>query len=91
MDERFKRIEELYHAALEREPDMRESFVEEACAGDDDLRRELTSLLTHHDREPSFLDGVAFDVVAKQIIEVSVLADTLPQDDAGRVQRSHTA
>lgn len=31
--DRWEQIERLYHAALEREPDAREAFLDEACAG----------------------------------------------------------
>ena len=43
--DRWEQIERLYHAALEREPSQREAFLFEACAGDEDLRREVTGLL----------------------------------------------
>jgi len=43
--DRWEQIERLYHAALEREPDAREAFLVEACAGDEDLRREVAGLL----------------------------------------------
>jgi len=44
---RWLELERLYHAALERPLDERASFVEQACAGDEWLRRELESLLEH--------------------------------------------
>src|SRR5579872_4219757 len=43
--ERWKQIEQAYHAALEFEPDRRAAWLSEACAGDDSLRREVESLL----------------------------------------------
>jgi hypothetical protein len=42
---RWKRIEELYHAAAARTPAERDAFLEAACSGDDTLRRELDGLL----------------------------------------------
>ena len=42
---RWKRIEELYHAAASRRPEERETFLEQACAGDDALRRHVQALL----------------------------------------------
>ena len=42
--ERWRRIEELLAAALDREPAARERFLDAACAGDSDLRREVQSL-----------------------------------------------
>ena len=43
--ERWRQIERLYHAALERAPERRSAFLKEASGGDDDLRREVESLL----------------------------------------------
>jgi hypothetical protein len=43
--ERWQQIEQLYDRALEMEESRRTSFLREACAGDDDLRRELEQLL----------------------------------------------
>ena len=43
--ERWQQIQELYHAALKREPSQRAAFLKEACAGDEALRREVESLL----------------------------------------------
>ena len=43
--ERLRQIEDLYHRALEREETTREAFIREACAGDQDLRREVEQLL----------------------------------------------
>ena len=46
--ERWRRITELFHDALEREPGAREPFVREAAAEDEDLAREVLSLLASH-------------------------------------------
>ena len=46
--ERWRRINELFHAALEREADDRGAFIDEACAGDPALRTEVLSLLQMH-------------------------------------------
>jgi serine/threonine-protein kinase len=42
---RWKRIEELYHAAAARPSAERTAFLEEACGADETLRRELQELL----------------------------------------------
>jgi len=44
-DHRWRRIEELCHDALERDPGDRAAFVREACGADEPLRREVESLL----------------------------------------------
>ena len=46
-DNGWTRVEELYHAALERAPEERALFLSEACAGEPELRREVESLLEH--------------------------------------------
>jgi len=43
--ERWKRIEEVYQAAVVRAPADRNAFLEGACTGDDSLRREVEALL----------------------------------------------
>ncbi len=45
--ERWKRIEQLFNSALEREASERAAFLEEACEGDEALLREVRSLLEH--------------------------------------------
>jgi len=45
MKERWKQVEELFNAALELESVARAAFLAEACAGDEELRREVESLL----------------------------------------------
>jgi eukaryotic-like serine/threonine-protein kinase len=42
-------IEEIFQEALQRDPDQREAFVRDACGGDDELHREVSSLLVNHD------------------------------------------
>ena len=46
--ERWQQVKELFHSALERESNHRALFLEEACAGDVLLRREVESLITSH-------------------------------------------
>ncbi len=43
--ERWRQIEQLYHLALDQEPDKRNTFLAESCRGDAELRREVESLL----------------------------------------------
>ncbi|HTS76974.1 MAG TPA: serine/threonine-protein kinase [Bryobacteraceae bacterium] len=43
--QRWQRLEELYDAAAELPPLERARFLDEQCQGDEDLRRELTTML----------------------------------------------
>jgi Tol biopolymer transport system component/predicted Ser/Thr protein kinase len=47
--ERWQKIEQLYHTALEREPGGRSAFLDQACQGDAELRREVEALLAQGD------------------------------------------
>ena len=64
--ERWREIERLYHAALELEESQRPAFLEEACAGDPSLRREVESLLAHNEAA-TFMDSPAIEVAAKAL------------------------
>src|SRR2546429_1908267 len=58
--ERWERIESIFHKALEAEESRRAAVLEESCAGDEDLRREVESLLAHHNESGSFIETPAF-------------------------------
>jgi serine/threonine protein kinase/Tol biopolymer transport system component len=57
---RWRRVEEIYHAAAERKPEERAAFLAVACAGDEDLRREVESLLAQPTEE-GMLDRPAWE------------------------------
>jgi eukaryotic-like serine/threonine-protein kinase len=59
--ERWREIERLYHAALERRAEERAAFLTEACGNDGTLRRELDSLLEYHARAGDFIETPAGD------------------------------
>jgi hypothetical protein len=42
---RWRQIEAIYNAAVERVPGERAAYIARACAGDAELRREVESLL----------------------------------------------
>src|SRR5436309_11962513 len=65
--ERWQQIERLYHAALERNPGARTAFLDEACAGDAELRREVEGLLAYDDKTASFIDAPALQLAAKAL------------------------
>ena len=56
--ERWKRTEELYHAARARAAGERSAFLADACPDDDALRRDVESLLDEPDD-----DGFLADLV----------------------------
>lgn len=54
--EEWRRINELFHAALARPRTERATFLEAACADAPALRREIESLITAHEADPDFLE-----------------------------------
>jgi serine/threonine protein kinase len=65
---RLHEVEALYRAALEREPAERRAFLAEACAGDEELRQEVQSLLAYDERAERFLETPAMQVEAKAMV-----------------------
>jgi len=63
--ERWRQIEELCHAALEREQSLRPDFLAKACDGDPELRREVESLLALENQADAFLEKRALEVAAR--------------------------
>lgn len=55
--ERWQQIESLYHAALALPEAARAQYLEEASAGDAELRAEVNSLLRETEQEDSFLSN----------------------------------
>src|ERR1700726_4726612 len=58
--ERWAQVEQIFHAALQVEESRRGELVRQSCAGDEDLGREVESLLAHHSESASFIETPAF-------------------------------
>ncbi|MPY86544.1 MAG: protein kinase [Luteitalea sp.] len=52
----WRRINELFHAALERPRTERDAFLEGACADRPALRREIEALILAYETDPDFLE-----------------------------------
>lgn len=65
--ERWERVTELYRSALEREESDRGAFLRVACAGDEELRREVESLLAQEGDTKDFLEEPAIHMVARAL------------------------
>lgn len=58
----WQKVETIFQGALERPADARDSYLDEACAGDRALRAEIEGLLKEHATEPEFLDSPLVDM-----------------------------
>src|SRR5256886_12308491 len=65
---RLQTIEEIFHAALDQEPDRVGAFLDAACEGDDVLRRNVEALLASHQRAGAFIEAPVGGI-ATRIIE----------------------
>src|SRR5262245_45804868 len=85
--EKWEQIERLYHSALERKPGERESFLDQACAGDDELRREISSLLAHDGFGDSFIAAPILADTAQLIAGASLMESTATLPEASAVAK----
>ena len=85
--EQLKKVEEIYHAVLEVSPQKRELLLQDYCGADEELRREIDSLLSFDktfgnviDSSPEFLINEIFasfptlDLIGSQINQYKILA-----------------
>src|SRR6516164_9665342 len=69
----WRRVEEVYHEALEHRAESGAAFVTAACGGDSSLRREVESLLAG-DGAPALVDQPAMDIAAELLDDSAPLA-----------------
>ncbi|MCG3163293.1 MAG: Protein TolB [Acidobacteria bacterium] len=55
--DRWRQVEEIFHAALDRAPGDRAAFLDEACKGDPALRKEAENLLASFDDAGDFIEA----------------------------------
>ena len=67
--ERWQRIDQLFHAVLERDPSEQEAFLDEACGGDGDLRHEVATLLAAEAEADTVKLKLPAEVAAEMVAE----------------------
>lgn len=77
--EEWRQVRVVFDAALKRDPEEREAFLDEACAGNPRLRSEVASLLDAHDRAGDFMEPPDFKATT------DLTADEARETCAGRV------
>ena len=66
--ERWREIEAVLQGALDRTPLERESFLDDACAGDSQLREEAHSLIAAYDEAGDFIEQPAIVLDARVLV-----------------------
>ena len=67
--DRWREVNALFHAALERDEPDRDAFLREAADRDPELAAEVRSLLSRHDPGEKFLEAPAWTVGAELMID----------------------
>src|SRR5712692_5848554 len=70
--ERWQQASRILESVLERDPARRSAYLDEACANDVDLRREVESLLAASERAGSLLDSPAMEMAAPLFVHDTV-------------------
>src|SRR5450755_2942152 len=76
--ERWKQVDELLQSVLALPSKARDEFLHRACAGNDEVEREVRSLLQAHDKVGGFLETPAIDIAARAMAR----SDSLKQSDS---------
>jgi serine/threonine protein kinase/Tol biopolymer transport system component len=68
----WEKIEQIYQEALGLSPDQRAAFIQAATGGDEDLCREIESLLSYQPKAEKFLAGNALHSTAKGLVKEQI-------------------
>src|SRR5215470_4633832 len=74
--DRWRQIEEIFQTVIDHAPDERPALLTRYCGDDDDLRREVESLVAHNAAE-AFIQDPIKDAAQSLVVEP-------PDDLAGR-------
>jgi serine/threonine protein kinase len=66
--ERWQQVDEIFQAAIELDPPQRAAFLDTSCAGDEELRSEVESLISCDEQGLSFIDEPAYQVAASLLV-----------------------
>src|SRR5919205_950410 len=67
--ERWRKVEEIFQAALDLSPDDRKRYVSDVCQEDTELRRDVESLLSQYDSAGELLDEPAYGNTELSVLE----------------------
>src|SRR5262245_36216677 len=65
----WQTVEDLFHRAVEQEPGSRSSFLQEACGGDESLRKEVESLLANDQEAENLVESPASKLAGRMLEE----------------------
>src|SRR5271163_2572586 len=89
-DERWRRIEELFHAAADLAPAERSAFLINACDGDDELRRQVEALLAQDGAKDNVFEAAVANAATLQGQQIGpyVVGELIGKGGMGEVYRA---
>ena len=67
--DRWRKVDEIFEAALERAPENRAAFLAQACGDDRELYREVEKMLEFDERATDFIKTDVFNIAARLITQ----------------------
>ncbi|HEV8371088.1 MAG TPA: protein kinase [Pyrinomonadaceae bacterium] len=80
--ERWQQVKAIFNSAIQCLPEERNSFLSQACSGDDQLRSEVESLIASYEKSGEFIDEPAYQAA-------SWLAEEKPELKVGQTVGSY--
>lgn len=65
---RWQQLEEIFQTAFDLAPEKRAQYIAEACAGDEELRRQVEALLAQYNEASNFLDKSLYESTGVQAL-----------------------
>src|SRR6478672_9852869 len=77
--DRWQEVDKIFQAAIELDPSERTAFLNNACGNDEELRREVESLISSDSERRSLFDAAIFETA------VGLFATDQPELKEGQV------
>src|SRR5881296_3575214 len=71
--ERWQQVKAIFNSAIQYLPEERDSFLSQACSGDESLRSEVESLIESHEKSGEFIDDPAYQAASWLVDEKAEL------------------
>jgi eukaryotic-like serine/threonine-protein kinase len=66
--ERWRQVDKIFHDLIDQTPGQRASFLEQVCANDPSLKKEVEQLIEAYERSGSFLDSPASASISGSLV-----------------------
>src|SRR2546425_12967224 len=67
--ESWRRVTDLYHETIAHRREERITFLDEACHGDEELRKQVERLVKSHEQSGDFIESPAFQAAPELLID----------------------